>query len=79
MKVMGANHRPGFSNSQQILPSNVESLQHHLYKFLKQTTMIIYRSAYCVLMQDDIVSNDFAAKRSESECVVIKSGCVIIH
>jgi len=26
-----------------------------------------------LLVQDDIVSNDFGVKRSESECLVIKS------
>jgi len=47
--------------------------------------IIIFRGALCILVQDDIVFNDFAekevkdivfndfaVKRSESECLVIK-------
>jgi len=65
-----------------LLPSNVEpveSLQHHLFQSLKQNNDNYFRGAYVASVQDDIVSNDFEVKRSESECLVVNSCGVIIH
>jgi len=46
------------------LPSNVEpveSLQHHLYLFLKQKNSDNYfKDTYCISVLDDTDSNDFA-------------------
>jgi len=72
-------HRPGFSNSQQVF-----TLQ-YCWTCRKPPTSPVLVSetktmiiAYCILVLDDIVSNDFAVKKSESKCLVIKCCCAII-